>query len=166
VLALPQQVARAADLQVAHRNAKAGAERRELADGRQALCRDVGEHLCRAKREVGVCLAPAAADAPANLVQLRKAHAVGVLNDQRVAVAHIDPGLNDGRADQNVNFAVQQRLPHTGQLLFGHFAVGGGNACAGGQFCHPCRAVVDGFDPVIQVVYLPAAGKLAPDGLL
>ena len=78
VLAVPQQAARAADLQIAHRNAEAGTERRELPDGRQALSGDFGQHAVAAEGEVGVRLAGRTPDAAADLVQLGKAHAVGI----------------------------------------------------------------------------------------
>ena len=45
VLALPQQVARAADLQIPHGDAEAGTEGRELPDSGEPLLGDVGQGL-------------------------------------------------------------------------------------------------------------------------
>ena len=46
---------------------------------------------------------------PPDLVQLGKAHPVGILNDKGVAVAHIDARFDQGGADQNIDLAVEQR---------------------------------------------------------
>ena len=51
-------------------------------------------------------MAARTAHAAADLVQLRKAQPVGVLDDERVDVRDINAGFNDGRADENLNFAV------------------------------------------------------------
>ena len=53
---------------------------------------------------------------PTDLVQLRQTHAVGVLIETGIDVRNcntlIIAGLNEGGADQNVDLAVQQVLPH------------------------------------------------------
>ena len=47
-----------------------------------------------------------AAHAAPDLVQLRKTQPVGILDDERVDIRDIDTGFNDGRADEDLNFAV------------------------------------------------------------
>ena len=81
VLAVPQQTARAADLQIPHGDAEAGAKSGELPDGRKSLLGDIGQGLVPAEGEVGVGLAAGAPHPPTDLVQLRQTHAVGVLNE-------------------------------------------------------------------------------------
>ena len=81
--------------------------------------RDVGEGLVPPEGEVGVGLAARAAHPAPDLVQLGKAHAVGVLDDEGVAVAHVHARLDEGGADQDVDLAVQQLLPHRDQLVLG-----------------------------------------------
>ena len=76
-----EQVARAANFEVAHGDLEAGAELRIVADGVQALFGDLREDLAAAERQVGIGMAAAAADAPADLMQLGKAELIGVLND-------------------------------------------------------------------------------------
>ena len=94
VLAVAQKTACTADLQVAHRNAEARPERRELPDGRKPLGRDLGQHLIACEGEIRIRLAGAASHAPADLVQQAQSHAVRIFNNQRVAVAHVHAGLN------------------------------------------------------------------------
>ena len=164
VLAVPQQAARAADLQIAHRNAEAGTERREFPDGRQALGGDFGQHAVAAEGEVGVRLAGRTPDAAADLVQLGKAHAVGIFNDKGVAVAHVDAGLDQRGAHKHVDLVVQQLLPDRGDLFFGHLAVGDADARAGHQLVQTGRALFDAVDTVVQVIDLAAARELLADG--
>src|SRR5699024_7136631 len=72
VLLAAENVARAADLQIAHRNLEAGAELRELADRREALLGNLGEHLVAREREIRIRAAARAAHTAADLVQLRQ----------------------------------------------------------------------------------------------
>ena len=101
-----QQIARTANFQVAHGNLEAGAELRVFADGVEPLFRDLGQDFSLAERELRIGVAARTAHAAADLVQLRKAQPVGVLDDERVDVRDINAGFNDGRADENLNFAV------------------------------------------------------------
>ena len=118
-----EHVARAADLEVAHGDLEARTERRIFADGRQALLRDLAQRLAVAVAQVGVGVARGAADAAADLMQLRQTHAVRVLDDERVGVRDVDAGLDDGRADQNVDLAVRHFIHDLCDLLLPHFSV-------------------------------------------
>ena len=55
-------------------------------------------------------------------------------------------------------------LPHGVQLFLGHLAVGNADACAGHQLAHMGVAGFDVVHPVVQVVHLPAPGKLLLHG--
>ena len=160
VLAVPQKAAGTANLQIAHGNAEAAAEAGEFANGRKPLFGHLGEHLIAAEGEIGIGFAPAAPHAAPDLVELRKAHAVGILDHQRVAVAHINAGFNQGSTHQNVDLVFQKLLPHLGKLGLGHFAVGHANACAGHHGAHFFGALVDAVHPVVQIIGLAAARQL------
>src|SRR5581483_6027868 len=47
-----------------------------------------------------------AADAAAQLIELRQAEAVGAVDDQRIGGRDIEPGFDDGGRQQHVVFAV------------------------------------------------------------
>ena len=70
---MAEQVARAADLEVAHRDLEAAAERGVVADRAQPLVGGLGEHLVGRVEQVGVGALAAAADPAAQLVQLTEA---------------------------------------------------------------------------------------------
>ena len=119
VLAVSQQAAGAPDLQVTHGNAEAGPERGEFPDGRTAFGGDFGQNRIPPEGEVGIRLAGGTAHPAADLVQLGKAHAVGILDDQGVAVAHVHTGFDAGGTDQDVDLVVQQLAPpHRDCLLY------------------------------------------------
>lgn len=78
-----QKIARTTNFKVAHGDFKAGAEFRVFADGVEPLFRDLGQHFPLAERQIRIGVAARTAHAAANLVQLRKAQPVSVLNDER-----------------------------------------------------------------------------------
>ena len=164
VLAVAQQTARTADLEIAHGDAEAGAEGRELPDGGKPLLGDVGQGLVPPEGEVGVGLAAGAAHPAPDLVQLGKAHPVGILNDEGVAVAHIDARFDQGGADQNVDLAVEQMLPDRVQLLLGHLAVGNAHPGTGNQLADMGGGGLNVVHPVVQIVHLTAPGQLLLHG--
>ena len=118
-----EQVARTTDLEVAHRDLEAGAELRVFADGLEALFRDLGEDFALAERQIGVGVPARTADAAAQLMQLREAELVGVLDNEGVDVRDVDAGLDDGRADEDLDVAVREGLHHVAEPFLAHFAV-------------------------------------------
>ena len=77
--------------------------------GREDLA-DPGEDLARAVGHIGIRPSCAAADAPSDLVELGEAEAVGVLDDEGVDVRHVDAGLDDGGADEDLRLARDHAL--------------------------------------------------------
>jgi hypothetical protein len=65
-----------------------------------------------------------AADAAAQLVQLRQAELVGAVDDDGVGVRDVDAGFDDGRAQQHVEALPVEVEHHALQLALGHLAVG------------------------------------------
>ncbi len=104
-----QEVAGAADLQVAGGDAEAGAEVGELADGRQALARRLGEDAVLRHQQVAVGELVAPPHPAAELVELRQAEAVGAVDDHGVDVGDVDAVLDDRRGEQDVELAGSRR---------------------------------------------------------
>ena len=72
-----------------------------LAQDRQPPPRDVAERrLVQQQTGRGLVAAP---DAAAQLVQLREAEALGVLDDHHRGRRHVDPDLDDRRRDQQID---------------------------------------------------------------
>src|SRR4051812_40162770 len=95
-----EQVACAAKLQVAHRDPEPGAELVVLAHGRQALACDFEQPGVSVEQEIRVRLVLEAADASAQLIQLRETETIGALDDDRVAIRDIETALDDRGADE------------------------------------------------------------------
>ena len=118
-----EQVARAADLQVLHRDVHARAHLGVLGDGGEPLVRGLRERLLRRVEEVGVAALAAAAHPAAQLVQLGQAEGVAALHDQCVGVGDVDAGLDDRGGDQHVELLLpevdddlfQRRSPPSGR---------------------------------------------------
>ena len=161
-----QQIARAANFEVAHCNLEARAELGVLADGFESLFCDFGQNLSPPERQIGVSMAARPSHAAAQLVQLGKAELIRVFNDEGVHVRNVDTGLNDRRADQNLNLSVGHCLHHVRQLLLIHLSVRYRNGHITEPLLELRRALVDRFDPVVEIIHLPAAGQLPADRLV
>ena len=71
----------------------------------EARLRGLGQLLLRARDEQAVRLLRAAADAAAQLVELREAEAVGLLDDHHRRVRDVDADLDHRRRDEHVELA-------------------------------------------------------------
>ncbi len=156
-----EQVARAPDLEVAHRDLEPGAElgvvgeRREPRAGLRRELARVGVEEVRVGGHVR------AADAPSDLVQLREAERVGPLDDQRVGLGDVDPRLDDRRRHEDVRVAGEERVHPLLELALRHLAVCDEEPQAGAQLPELLRGLVDRLDAVVQVEGLPFARMLA-----
>src|SRR5690606_12933463 len=103
-----------AEFEVAHGDAKAGAELVVLAHRGESLAGDFKQARVAVEEEIRVGLMLEPADASAELVKLRKTEAVGTFDDDRVAVGDIEAALDDRGADQHVIAAGHE---------LGHFAL-------------------------------------------
>ncbi len=136
-LLVPEQVAGAAQLQVAHRHAESGAELGVVRQRRQPLRGVRRERGGGVVHQIRVGALAAASDAPADLVELGQAEGVGVLDDQRVRLRDVDAGLDDRRAHEHVVIAAQIVHHDRLQLALGHLPVGDREAHAGAQRAQP-----------------------------
>ena len=91
VLFRAQNIARAADFEIAHGDTEASAELRELSDGFEALLRRLGQAAFRADGEVRIRLTIAPPDAPAQLIELAQPEAIRVKDNQRIRRRHVKP---------------------------------------------------------------------------
>ncbi|MNM79225.1 hypothetical protein D3C81_911520 [compost metagenome] len=164
-LLVAQHLARAADFQVVHGEVEAGAEFLHLLDGLQPALRQFGQAVHVMHQHVGIGLMVRAAHAAPQLVQLGQAELVGAVDQDGVGGRHVDAGLDDGGAQQDVVAARDEVAHHTLQLALVHLAVRHRDACLGHQLGELCALVLDGLDLVVQEVDLAAALELAQDGL-
>jgi hypothetical protein len=131
------------------------AERLVLDDDPQAASRSTGSSS--GTHNTHVRAAVAAADPPAQLVELGHAEQVGPVDDHRVHVRQIDPRLDDRGGHEHVARAIDEVHEHPLEHVGVHLAVGRRDARLG----HPGRDLLgdlaERLDPVVHDVDLPAA---------
>lgn len=165
-LAVAEQLAGAADLQVVGGEDEAGAQVLGVGDGFQAFLGVRGHLSARRCQQVGVGLVVAATDAAAQLVQLGQAELVGALDEDGVGAGHVDAGLDDGRGHQHVEALVVEVAHHLFQLALVHLSVTDADARLRDQFGEVAGALLDGLHFVVQVVHLAAAQQFAEQRFL
>ena len=99
-------------------------------------------------------------------MQLREAHAVRVLDDERVGVRHVHTGFDDGGAYQHIDFVLQELPPDLGELVLRHLAVAEPDARLRNLRLDARGGALDGRHVVVQVVDLAAAPQFPADGLV
>ena len=161
-----EQIARAANFEIAHGDLEAGAEFRVLADGLQPLFGNVGQDLAAAEGQIGKGVAAGPADAPANLMELGQTEPVRILDDEGVDVGDVDAGFDDRGADQDLYLAVGHPLHDVAQLVLVHLAVGHGDLGPRMPVFQGGRAAGDGLHAVVEIVDLAAARQLPADGVV
>src|SRR4051794_6979612 len=165
-LLVAEQVARPADLEVAHRDLEAGAKLGVVAQRAEALRRLLGQRGRARVQEVRVRALARAAHAAADLVELGEAEEVGALDDQRVGLRDVDARLDDARRHEHVRLAAQEAHHPRLELLLVELAVGHLEAHLGAQAAQALGRLVDRLDAVVDEERLAAAGLLALERLL
>ena len=160
-----EQRARAAYLEVAHCNAEAGVELRELAYGLEPLFGYLAEHLVPPEGQVRARPARAAPNASANLVQLREAELVGVLDYEGVNVGYIYARLDYRRTHKYLYAALGHVLHDAAELLGVHLAVGHGDDCAVHELGYFHRRALYVVHAVVQIIDLAAPVQFAAHGV-
>ena len=160
-----QNVARAADLEIAHGDAEARAELGELHEGLQPFRRLLRHDALGLVSKVGVREAFAPPHSAPELIELGDAEAVGIDDDDGVGVGKVDAVFDDGRRDEDVVLAAIK----TEDVLFEdelfHPAVGERDARFGDELPHALCEGVDALHMVVKNEDLPAAGDLADAGV-
>ena len=123
VLLAAQQVAGAAQFQIERGDLEAGAQVAEFLEGGQALAGDLGQLGVGRDQQVGIGAAVRPAHASAQLIQLREAVALGILDDHGVGERNIQAIFDNCGTNQDIEL-VAHELEH-GLLQFGlaHLAV-------------------------------------------
>jgi hypothetical protein len=164
-LALAEQVAGAADLEVAHGDLEAGPQLGGLADRLEPLVGLLGEDLVARVEQVGVGAAAGPADAPPELVQLPEPEPVGAVDDEGVHRRHVDAGLDDRRAHEDVEAALPEVDDDLLERALVELAVGDGDTCLGHERADLAGDLLDVLHPVVDEEDLALAQQLAADGL-
>ena len=160
-----QNVSCAADLQILRRDAEAGAEVGELLDGGEAFARVARQNAIARHQQITERQPVTAADAPAELVKLRKAETLRMVDEDRVARWNVDAILDDRRGKQHVILAVDEGEHRPLQLPLLHLSVPDDDAHSGHQLLEILLRGVDRLHAVVDEEDLAAAADLELDGL-
>ncbi len=150
-----EQVARAANLEVAHRDLEARPEIGELADRLQPLVGLFGQRAVGRVEEVCVRALPASSDSPPKLIQLREPEHVGPVDDERVDRRHVEAALDDRRAHQHVVLALPELLHDAFEPAFVHLPVRDRDARLRHESLDVVGDVGDVAHPVVHEEHLP-----------
>ena len=88
-----------------------------------------------------------------------------MIDDDGVRCRNVDPTLDDGTADQQVEFSVIEVEHDTLQRPLSHLTVGDLDRCLGQQLFEIGRNPIDVLYPVVDEISLAAAAQLSQDGL-
>ena len=160
-----EDVARPANLQVAHGDGEAGAHVAELLDRPQPPGGAGREVLVRVDQQVAVRAVLVAPHAAAKLVQIGQPVAVGLVDEDRVGVGNVQAALDDRRGQQHVVAAVDETEHHLFQLVLVHLAVADGQPGLGHDLPQPPGEDFDVLDAVVDEEDLPAAVQFAQHGV-
>ena len=123
VLLGAEHIARAANLQIPHGDSYTAAELRELADCAKSLFRLFAEQPAALVEQKGIADARGAPDTPPELIELREAEVIRLLDDDGVDIRNVQTGLDYGRRDQYIDLTVHKVEHDALQLLLLHLPV-------------------------------------------
>ena len=151
-LVAAEQVARAADLEVAHRDLEPGTELGLLADRLQPLVRLLGDGPVGREEEVRVGPLAGATHPTPELVELAEAEAVGPVHDERVDRRHVDAALHDRGAHEHVVLVLPEVEHHPLEPALVHLPVRHRDARLGDERAHVLGHEVDVERPFVLVI--------------
>ena len=160
-----KKIACTADFQITHGNLKARAKLRKFTNGLQAFFRRLAQHFIPLIHQIRIRNAIASAHASAQLIQLRKPHAVGILNDDGIRIGNIHPRFDNCCADQNINLAADEIAHNAFQLSLRHLPMRIGHICIRHKPLHPEGLLADGFYTIIEIINLSAAADFPVNSL-
>ena len=164
-LLFAKEIAGAAQVEVVARELEAGAERIERLQNAEALLglrRDLG--LGRGG-EIGVGADLRAADAAAQLIELRQAEHVGAMDDHGVGARNVEAGFDDRGRQEDVVLAVVEGADLVLELARRHLAVGDDEFALGRVLAQERRRFVEVLDARADIERLSAAIALAQQRL-
>ena len=158
-----EQVSGTTNFEVLHGDLHSGTELIVRGDRIESFVGGFAQRLLFVIQEVRVGALTTTPHSTTQLVQLAKAVLVGSIDDERVRVGDVEPGLHDRGGDEHIKFAIPEVDHHLLKGRLGHLAVGDRDASIRNQFGNLGGNPVDGTHPVVHVKDLPLSQKLAAD---
>ena len=155
-----QNVARAAYFKVAHGNLKAASKARKLLDGGKALARVVREGLLAQMGKVYIGTDAAAPYAALQLIQLRQAELIRLIDDKRIHGGNVYAVFDDCRRQQHVVFSREKVLHRLFKHRFGELPMHHSHPRLGDNPAQVQQQIVHLPDSADDEICLPSAGHL------
>ena len=155
-----EQVARPTDVEVLHGDVDARPEVGKIFDGLQPAAGLVGQEGKGRCEQVAEGFARPAPHAATHLVKVRKAEAVGCVDDDGVGIGYVDAVFHDGRGNEHVVVVIDKAHDDFFQLLGRHLPMTDGDAGIGHVFLDQGRKVGQGRHTVGHDVHLAVAAHL------
>ena len=152
-----QNAACAANLQIAHGDAKTRAQRAVLFDGADPFARGADCHHFKRKKQIGVCLVLGSTDPSAQLIQIREAKLIRSIDDDRVGIRNIEATFNDRGANKHVGFAGYESRHDRFQFVRVHLSMANFNSGLWAKMDNPVPHPLDCHYAIVQKEYLPLA---------
>ena len=160
-----EEVAGAADLEVAHCQREPRPHAREFLDRSQAPRGGGGEPGRFVDEHVAVGAVVGAADTAAELVEIGQAVMIGLVDEDCVGVGDVEPTLDDRRRQEDLRPPLDEVDHHVLELGLREPAVADADRGVGDELLNPVKHEVDVVDPVVDEEHLAAAGQLAVNGV-
>src|SRR5262249_26472456 len=126
-----EDVAGAANFQIAHRDGESSPHVTELFDGSQPLGRIARKVLIRIDQQIAVRAVLIPPDPATKLVQVGQAVSVSLVDENRVGIWDIEAAFDNGRGQQNVELMIDEIQHYAFQTVLGHLSVRDSDACFG-----------------------------------
>jgi hypothetical protein len=160
-LSRAQNAACAANLQIAHGDAKTRAERAVLFDGADSLARCADCHHLAWKEKIGVCLVLGSTDPSAQLIQVGQTKLIRAIDDDGVCVGDIEAAFDDRSANEHVGFATNETGHHRFEFVRVHLAMAYFNSGLGTEMDNPVARSLDRRYAIVQKEHLALAFQFA-----
>src|SRR5437899_11369912 len=95
-----ENAAGATNFEIAHGDAKTGAERAVLFDRVDAFARGANRHHLARQKEISVSFVFGPTDTSAQLIKIGQAEAIGAVDNDRVRVGNVETASDNGGANQ------------------------------------------------------------------
>src|SRR5438093_1008645 len=162
-LGCAQNAAGAANLQVAHSDAKTRAQRTVLLDGADPLARRADCHHFTRQKEIGISLVLGSTDASTQLIQIGETKLICPIDDDGVCIGDIEPAFNDRSANEHISFASDESCHDSFQLVGVHLAMPDFDSGLWTKMDDPVARTLDGRYAIVEKEHLPLAFEFAVD---
>ena len=163
VLLCPEEIAGTTDLKITHGDLEATAKIGKFPDRMETFFRHFPQHFVSAVHQKGIRRPVRTSDTPAELIKLRQAKIVRVMDDHRVDIGNIQSGLYDCRGYQHINLTIDKVIHDLFQFTLFHLPMCKCHSGFRHKRCDLICRLYDRVDTIIDIVDLSAPCQFPAD---